>query len=132
MPTVHVAEGEPAGCFWPCCATRAQLAVAVALGVKPLPPRIGTMLWEGCVCTSKGRTISPVAFLCVRVIIKATGPGSTQASRGFSLEQLLGKEANPHPEVPCFPWGRCVELSTDSLPTGLLPPCVVFSYKCTF
>lgn len=26
-----------------------------------------------------------------------------QASQGFSLEQL---EANPHPKVPCFPWGR--------------------------
>lgn len=59
-------------------------------------------------------------------IVKATGPRSMQASQGFSLEQL---EANPHPKVPCFPWGRRVELSTDSPPTGLLPLCVAFSYK---
>lgn len=52
-----------------------------------------------------------------------------QASQGFSLEQLLGKKANPHPKVPCFPWGRRVELFTDSPPTGLLPLCVAFSYK---
>lgn len=65
-------------------------------------------------------------------IVKATGPRSMQASQGFSLEQLLGKEANPHLKVPCFPWGRRVELSTDSPPTGLLPLCVAFSYKHMF
>jgi hypothetical protein len=85
---------------------------------------------EGWVRTSKGLPISPVRLSPSRKRHHRSHCSWEHTS--FSLEQLLGKEANPHPKVPCFPWGRCVELSTDSLPTGLLPPCVVFSYKRTF
>lgn len=52
--------------------------------------------------------------------------GAHKLVKGFSLGQLLGKEANPYPKYLVFLGGRYVELSTESLPTGLLPPCGVF------
>lgn len=98
---VQVAKGEPAGCF---CATRAQLAAALGLTPSSQEP--------GC-CTGKAGHVQAESSPSVpspsrtRVIVKAAGPGSTQASQGFSLEQLLGRKANPHPEgSPLFSSGK--------------------------
>lgn len=52
--------------------------------------------------------------------------GAHKLVKGFSLGQLLGKKANPYPKYLVFLGEVYVELSTESLPTGLLPPCGVF------
>lgn len=75
-------------------------------GVNPFLPGARLLHQEGWACTSRELPVSPVTFR-TRVIVKAAGPGSTQASQGFSLEQLLGRKANPHPEgSPLFSSGK--------------------------
>lgn len=66
-------------------------------GVNPFLPGARLLHREGWACTSRELPVSPVTF----------PHGSTQASQGFSLEQLLGRKANPHPEgSPLFSSGK--------------------------
>lgn len=127
MPTVHVAEGEPVGCFWCCCAKSPACSCYGPGSVSPFLPggRLTCAEKAGCIQAKGSRSVT---FLRHRQSHRS----QEHASQSRLLPgTALRKRGKPTPEGTLFSLGKTGG-AVHSKPTDWIATavCGVFIQTC--